>query len=118
MGDLKVPDNLSSIMRDRYYQDNEDNIQQVFNRVAKFVAGGEEQYGWSDEDIKELQNQYYDMMNSNLFIPSSPFLMNSGTKLPMVFACFLVGGIDDDLGAIYKGIARQGMINKQGGKLI
>lgn len=102
-------------MRDRYYQDNETTPQQMIRRVADYVASGEKQYGWTDEQVKQLADDYFGTMNKRYWIPSSPFLMNAGTKVPMLSACFVVGGIEDDLEAIYESVKRQGIINKAGG---
>lgn len=115
MSILTITDNLKELMKDRYYQEGEIAPQQMIRRVASHVAEGERKYGWNDEKIKLLEEEYYNTMNNRLWIPSSPFLMNAGTKVPMLSACFVVGGLEDDLESIYRAVRRQGMINKMGG---
>lgn len=83
---LKINKNIEETVKARYYQENETNIQQVIKRVSDFIAQGEKQFGWSDEQIKKLSDKYYEIFNNRLALPSSPFLMNAGTKMPMVFA--------------------------------
>ena len=112
---LTINPNIEQVMKERYYQPNETIPQEMIWRVSKFVAYGEKQYGWTDAECEELSNQYFDSMNNRKWLPSSPFLMNSGTKVPMQSACFVVGGVNDDLNDIYEAVRRQGMINKMGG---
>lgn len=112
---LQITDNLKQTIEERYYQPNESTPQQMIRRIADYVAFGEAQYGWDEDKIKELSNEYYRTMNQRLWIPSSPFLMNAGTKVPMLSACFVIGGLKDNLPSIYEALARQGIVNKMGG---
>lgn len=115
MKDIVINDNIKQTMEERYYQENETTPQQMIRRVADYVAYGERHYGWSIKKCEELSDEYFETMNKRLWIPSSPFLMNAGTKAPMLSACFVVGGIEDNLNSIYDGVKRQGIINKMGG---
>lgn len=112
---LEIIPNLERVMKERYYQEGETTIQDVIRRVADFVAEGEFKYAWKREQIKALADKYFETMNARLWLPSSPFLMNAGTAQPMLFACFVVGGLEDNRKAIYETLERQGEINALGG---
>lgn len=112
---LAITDNLQQTMEERYYQEGETTPQQMIKRVADFVASGELQYGYTGTQARELAEEYFETMNKRLWLPSSPFLMNAGTKIPMLSACFVIGGLEDNLDSIYKCVKRQGIVNKMGG---
>ncbi len=112
---LTIADNIKEIVKKRYYQQNETIPQQMIRRVADFVAQGESLYGYDQKQIKELSDKYYNTMNQKLWISSSPFLMNTGTKIPMCSACFLVGGLHDTIGDIFNTLYRVSKISKMGG---
>jgi ribonucleoside-diphosphate reductase alpha chain len=112
---LEITDNLKEVMKERYYQEGEITPQQVIRRVANYVAKGEELYGWNESDISGLADEYYETMNQRLWLASSPFLMNAGTKVPMLSACFVMGGLKDDLNAIFETLGRSATVWKMGG---
>ena len=112
---LAITENLQQTMKERYFQKGETTPQEMIMRVAKFVAEGEYKYGCTDGTVEFLTNEYFNTMNQRLWLPSSPFLMNAGTKVPMLSACFVIGGMQDNLESIYTAVARQGIVNKMGG---
>jgi ribonucleoside-diphosphate reductase alpha chain len=112
---LQIVENIKDVVKERYYQPHETTPQQMIRRVADFVASGEAKYGWSKQQIKSLADEYYNTMMARKWLPSSPFLMNAGTKVPMLSACFVVGNVNDDINDIYEAVRRQGLINRAGG---
>ena len=76
---------------------------QLFQRVAYAIGNTDEQ-----------REQYYNMMASFDFLPNSPTLMNAGTELGMLSACFVVP-IGDSIEEIFDGIKHAAMIHKAGG---
>lgn len=112
---LTISDNLSNLMKERYYQPDENSPQDMIRRVSNFIAEGERQFGATDSEIAELSDLYFNTMNDRLWLPSSPFLMNAGTKTPMLSACFVVGGLEDSVNSIFETLKRTANIWKQGG---
>lgn len=64
--------------------------QYFFMRVACGLAK-------SAEDVSE----FYDLVSSTAYIPSTPTLFNSGTLRPQMSSCYLLDSPLDDLNAIY-----------------
>lgn len=105
-----VPFYLKDIMRKRYCQEGEDplNPSQIFRRVADYVASAEK------SEADKYAEIFYKSMMDGLWVPSSPFLMNAGTKVPMLSACF-VCDLQDDLSSIYDTLKVTAIIQKMGG---
>jgi len=96
------------VLEKRYLQKNDDGIvietpYDLFKRVAEAIAESHEQ---TQEFLKLLINQK--------FMPNSPTLMNAGTKLGQLSACFVLP-IEDSLEGIYKTLTDAAMIHKSGG---
>ena len=91
------------ILKQRYLLPNE-TPEQMFVRVAKFVANGN----------YELEKQFFSMMDNLAFLPNSPTLMNAGTENPMLSACFSVP-IEDNTISIFDSVKYMALIQKAGG---
>ena len=61
----------------RYLKKGENNWEDIFKRVAKFLANNNEEY-----------DKFFNLMNNNDFYPNTPLLLNAGTSMPMASACF------------------------------
>jgi len=101
--------------------------QMMFKRVAKAVAQAELYYcqktGKNPEQcsslVKMWEEKFYDLMSNLRFIPNSPTLMNAGTKLGILSACFVIPVRDaittPDGEGIYDAVRAQAIIFQQGG---
>lgn len=115
MKEIYIDPNLDGIMRERYYQPGETTPKQMVERVALYVANAEKQYGHSDEEVMQLATQYRDIFVNRLAIPSSPFLMNAGTKVSMLSACFVMDGPCDSMDSIFDTLKLATKVWKSGG---
>jgi len=114
--------NLSStakiVLDNRYLIKVDDRVaetpEDMFYRVARFIADVEQQYGKTQEEIKELAKKFYDMMASLEFMPNSPTLMNAGRDLGQLSACFVLP-VEDSMEDIFDAIKYAAMIHKSGG---
>jgi len=79
-------------------------------RVAMGVALVEKDY----DDRNHWAIEFYHMMSSMEFIPSTPTLFNSGTRFPQLSSCFVVD-FEDDLSKIFETVKQVGMLNKHAG---
>lgn len=86
----------------------------MFRRVAKSIANVESNYSKAIEEVQDLENKFYDMMVRLDFIPNSPTLMNAGTKLQQLSACFVLP-IDDSIDSIFRTVMYTAKIHKSGG---
>lgn len=116
---MKLTENARFILNQRYLlKDNDGEVIetpiQLFRRVAKTISNVEEKYGKSKQEIKQFENEIYKMMTNLEFLPNSPTLMNSGTSLGMLSACFVLP-VEDDIDAIFNAIRYTAKIHKCGG---
>ncbi|MCD6340801.1 MAG: adenosylcobalamin-dependent ribonucleoside-diphosphate reductase [Desulfurococcales archaeon] len=86
---------------------------QLFWRVAKHIASAEQ----ADRDY--WAKVYYEVLSDLRFVPNSPTLMNSGTKLGILSACFVLpvrdSMVTEDGEGIYDAVKAQAIIFQQGG---
>ncbi|MCK6471229.1 MAG: vitamin B12-dependent ribonucleotide reductase [Planctomycetes bacterium] len=116
---LGLSENCIRVLRTRYLKKDEDGKpievpEELFRRVARVVAEGERAYGASDEQIAEVENQFYKMMVKGEFMPNSPTLMNAGREMGMLSACFVLP-VGDSIDEIFDTVKATALIQKAGG---
>jgi ribonucleoside-diphosphate reductase alpha chain len=116
--DLKLPVNTMEVLKRRYLlKDENRNIietpSELFRRVAHHVAKAEDNFksGHSTDDLEE---RFYQMMRSLEFMPNSPTLMNAGTSLGQLSACFVIP-VDDSIEGIFAALSDMAKIHQTGG---
>ncbi len=117
--DLKLPLNSLQILERRYLLKDADGkiIEtpgQLFRRVAKHLASNEKNYGADEDTVKHYEEAFYQIMTNFEFLPNSPTLMNAGTPLGQLAACFVLP-VPDDIEGIFEAVKYQAMIHKTGG---
>jgi ribonucleoside-diphosphate reductase alpha chain len=83
----------------------------MFRRVATHVAAAEEQYGGS---AAAAADAFYDAMTGLEFLPNSPALMNAGTTVGQLAACFVLP-VEDSLDGIFRTLHDAALIQQTGG---
>ena len=94
---------VDSILAARYYRTGEASFEDVCRRVADAL-------GETPEETKE----YFDAMMTLSFLPNSPTLMNAGTPLGQLSACFTLP-VSDSLPEIFDAIRWGAIIHQSGG---
>ena len=84
--------NALRVLRARYLRTDStgqvvETPDEMFRRVATHVAAVEEQYGGCPDASAEA---FADAMASLQFLPNSPTLMNAGTTVGQLAACFVL----------------------------
>lgn len=115
--ELKLSINAIKVLASRYLQRDAnrkiiESTSQLFRRVASAIANVEKNYGKSDVD--ELEEEFYRMMTNLEFLPNSPTLMNAGTDLGMLSACFVLP-VEDDMRSIFDAIKNTALVHQGGG---
>lgn len=108
MGFPALTDNAMTVLKARYLQPasdggDQETPEQMFRRVANAVDMGE---GYADN--------YYEMMRELKFLPNSPTLMNAGTGMGTLSACFVLP-LEDTMEGIMDAAKAQAMVQKFGG---
>ncbi|HIU17196.1 MAG TPA: vitamin B12-dependent ribonucleotide reductase [Candidatus Avidesulfovibrio excrementigallinarum] len=111
--------NAETVLGKRYYRRDEqgepvEDGQGLFWRVASVVAGEEKKYAASSWTVEALARAFYDLMTSWKFLPNSPTLMNAGTELGQLSACFVLP-VGDSIEEIFDAVKFAAMIHKSGG---
>ncbi|MHB1361711.1 MAG: adenosylcobalamin-dependent ribonucleoside-diphosphate reductase [Thermoleophilia bacterium] len=114
--DLKLPLNALTVLKKRYLlKDGEGNVietpRELFRRVARHVAASDAGYG---DDAAVSEEEFYQVMASREFLPNSPTLMNAGTELGLLSACFVLP-VPDSIPGIFDSVKYMAIIHQAGG---
>jgi ribonucleoside-diphosphate reductase alpha chain len=117
--ELKLPLNSILVLERRYLQKDEngkviESTGQMFRRIAKGIAEVDKQHGKSNTEVKQLEGEFYRIMTGLEFIPNSPTLMNTGTYLRQLSACFVLP-VEDSIESIFGTLKAAALIHKTGG---
>lgn len=114
---LKLSVNAINVLQRRYLlKDDKGRIietpQQMLRRVARETARVEAMYGKQDPD--ETEERFYQMLANLDFLPNSPTLMNAGTRMGQLSACFVIP-IEDSMESIFTALKQMALIHQSGG---
>ncbi|WP_051564520.1 LAGLIDADG family homing endonuclease [Desulfovermiculus halophilus] len=116
---MELNPNAQLVLTKRYLRKGADGepiegIEDLFERVAGSIAREESKYENSPYNVSELTTRFYDLMTSFRFLPNSPTLMNAGTDLGQLAACFVIP-VEDSMDGIFDAIKYAALIHKSGG---
>lgn len=116
--DLKLGVNAVSVLKRRYLVKDEqgrvvETPSQLFRRVAHVVAAPDRAYN-PEADLASIEEEFYQMMAGLEFLPNSPALMNAGTDIGQLAACFVIP-VEDDMNGIFTSLRDMALIHQSGG---
>ncbi len=116
--DLKLSLNAVRVLERRYLIKNirgevVETPSQMFRRVAKAVALADKFYD-ANANLEKVENEFYRVMVNLEFLPNSPTLMNAGTEIGQLSACFVLP-VEDSIEGIFDALKAMAIIHKSGG---
>src|SRR5574338_1028578 len=116
--DIGLDTNAIKILQRRYLLQNKkgetvETPSQLFKRVAKAIASVETQYNHT-ASAENIELQFYQMMSKLEFLPNTPTLMNAGTEVGQLSACFVIP-VGDSLEEIFNAVKWTAIIHQSGG---
>ncbi len=116
---VRLNPNAGIVLEKRYFKKDADGSsleegRELFWRVAAAIASEESKYAGSPYKTDQLAKEFYDLMTSWKFLPNSPTLMNAGTALGQLSACFVLP-VGDSIEEIFDAVKHAAMIHKSGG---
>ena len=117
--DVTLNANSQVVLRKRYLRKGPEGTpietpKEMFWRVAASIASMEGNYPSSTRKAEDLARTFYAMMTDYDFLPNSPTLMNAGTELGQLAACFVLP-VGDSMDEIFDAVKHAALIHKSGG---
>ena len=115
---LDLSGNARKVLEARYLRRGADGRlvetpEELFHRVAHAVAAGEERYGGAAA-ATQFEELFFDLLTRLDFLPNSPTLMNAGTPLGQLSACFVLP-VEDSMEGIFDALKLMAFIQQSGG---
>lgn len=114
----EISENGLRVLKARYLRRNQrgeiaETPGQLFERVARAVADAELLHGTAAA-ARQWEERFHRMMSNLDFLPNSPTLMNAGTPLGQLSACFVLP-IEDTMESIFGTLRDAALIQRTGG---
>jgi ribonucleoside-diphosphate reductase alpha chain len=115
---LNLSENAKKVLETRYLRRDAEghiveNPEELFRRVAKSVAQAESIFEGKDK-AEYWEERFYEELTSFEFLPNSPTLMNAGTPVGQLSACFVLP-VEDTIESIFKAVKDMALIQRTGG---
>ena len=116
---INLSENAIKVLERRYLKRDEEGVLlekpiDMFVRVARNIASAEKKYGKTEEEVRGIEKQFFNIMTDLDFLPNSPTLMNAGKELQQLAACFVLP-VGDSMNDIFEALKETALIQKSGG---
>lgn len=113
----QLSENAERILESRYLlRDSQGHLLEtpdgMFKRVASNLATARGTL--ESGDTARRENEFYEITRGLEFLPNSPTLMNAGTELQQLSACFVLP-VEDSIEGIYDAVKWSAIIHQSGG---
>ncbi|MBD3361851.1 adenosylcobalamin-dependent ribonucleoside-diphosphate reductase [Candidatus Woesearchaeota archaeon] len=114
--DVGLTENAIKVLAQRYLLKNKkgaiiETPARMFKRVAQTVAAAERKF---NKNPKRTEEEFYKVLSNLEFLPNSPTLMNAGTPVGQLAACFVLP-VNDSLDSIFEAVKVMAKIQQSGG---
>ncbi len=104
-----------TVLARRYYlKDSEGKTDETWESLALRVASSVAEVDKETKGYEKLKDDFFKMIYRLDFLPNSPCLMNAGTDLGQLSACFVLP-IEDSMDGIFTAIRNGALVHKTGG---
>ena len=104
-----------TVLARRYYlKDSTGEPIETWETLCKRVSNGVAEVDKDSDQFEALRESYFRMMYHLDFLPNSPCLMNAGTDIGQLSACFVLP-IEDSMDGIFTAIRNGALVHKTGG---
>ncbi|MFO7784355.1 MAG: adenosylcobalamin-dependent ribonucleoside-diphosphate reductase [Desulfatiglandales bacterium] len=116
--ELQLSENAVQVLEARYLRRNRsgelvETPEELFSRVASAVSEPELLYG-NAADARRRREEFLQMMTGLEFLPNSPTLMNAGSAMNQLSACFVLP-VSDTIEDIFDAVKHMAMVQRSGG---
>lgn len=104
-----------TVLARRYYlKDAEGNPIETWETLCHRVADAVASVDKNSDHVGKLRDDFFNMIYRMDFLPNSPCLMNAGTDLGQLSACFVLP-VEDSMDGIFTAIRNGALVHKTGG---
>ncbi len=115
MAPQKLTDTAETVLKRRYYlKDRNGQPLEDWEALCRRVADAIAFVDRDDTDHEALRDHFFNMIYHLDFLPNSPCLMNAGTDLGQLSACFVLP-VEDSMDGIFTSIRNGALVHKTGG---
>lgn len=102
---------IQDVWRDKYLQPGESHPHIAYRRVAHAIANSS-----VEQNPKEAEALFYEVMKRRLFLPGGRILAGAGTKkVVTLMNCYVNDTLEDSMEGIMHGVRRLAITSQQGG---
>lgn len=110
-----LTDTAETVLSRRYYlKDLEGNPTETWETLCRRVAEAVAKVDEGQKGVEQLKEKFFSMIYHMDFLPNSPCLMNAGTDLGQLSACFVLP-VEDSMDGIFTAIRNGALVHKTGG---
>jgi ribonucleoside-diphosphate reductase alpha chain len=115
---MELSRNAIKVLESRYLRRDKkrriiESPEGLFQRVAKSIAQAEKLFG-NKNGVGYWEDEFLRLLASLDFLPNSPTLMNAGTNLGQLSACFVLP-VEDTIEDIFESVKAMALIQRTGG---
>ncbi len=112
---LSLTDTAETVLSRRYYlKDQQGELLENWESLCRRVADAVAEVDCDQQDYESLRSKFFNMIYNLDFLPNSPCLMNAGTDLGQLSACFVLP-VEDSMDGIFTSIRNGALVHKTGG---